>query len=187
MSSAVSTPAITPTLLCSTCTGIFTGNWIPQLDGWKRKQGNEFNPLTREPAFGTAYEHGMLPYVNNYAAPPTLSYPHHTVANLRISSSSCPLCRIVLLSLDAPEKALWGSVDYMAGRKPVGRDRWSAEEIEKANGYVFIYTKKGQNSQLVFRYHVNEFWEASRNVEINRKVGEREGNLKDVMLELFGR
>lgn len=178
--------ALEPTALCTTCTGIFTGRWGTQLRGWKRESRNPITPFDQEPAFGTAYEHGMEPYVHAQAATATLSYPHHTVAELRVSATNCPLCRIVELFFDAPDGLNNALTDYMDGRKPVGKDRWNDEEIETAKGYVFMYTERGKQSKLIFRYHVHEHWEATRHKDVNRTIGEREGNLKDVKLEMYG-
>lgn len=72
----------------------------------------------------------------------------------------------------------------MEGRKPYGVAAWSGEEVAKAKGYVFIYTEKDKTSRLVFRYHVYEDWAANRNMDVNPKVGEREGNVKDVTLDM---
>ncbi|KAH8685274.1 heterokaryon incompatibility protein-domain-containing protein [Ilyonectria robusta] len=177
--------ALEPTVLCTTCTGIFTGRWDTQLRGWKRDSRKPITPFNQEPAFGTAYEHGMEPYVHAQAATATLSYPHHTVAELRVSAANCPLCRIVELFFDAPDGLDNALTDYMDGRKPVGKDRWNDEEIESAKGYVFMYTERGKQSKLIFRYHVHEHWEATRHKDVNRTIGEREGNLKDVKLEMY--
>ncbi|KAH6889763.1 heterokaryon incompatibility protein-domain-containing protein [Thelonectria olida] len=173
------------TKLCTTCTGIFTGRWSPQTNGWKRAPRKVVAAFDPEPAFGTAYDHGMEPYVHGHGAPPTLSYPHHTVAELRVSAASCPLCRIVELFFDAPDGLDNAIMDYMDGRKPVGKDRWSNDEIEKARGYVFQYTEEGQRSKLIFRYQVQQHWEDTRNKDINPTIGEREGNLNEVKLELY--
>ncbi|KAF7546288.1 hypothetical protein G7Z17_g8543 [Cylindrodendrum hubeiense] len=177
--------AVEPTALCTTCTGIFTGRWSMQTSGWKSDRHKPVGIFNREPAFGTAYEHGMEPYVHAKAATPTLSYPHHTVAELRVSAARCPLCRIVELFFDAPDGVSNITMDYMDGRKPVGKDRWNAEEVETAKGYVFMYTEKGEQSKLIFRYHVHEHWQSTRNMDVNPTIGEREGNLKDVKLDMY--
>ncbi|PNP41989.1 hypothetical protein TGAMA5MH_06168 [Trichoderma gamsii] len=179
--------SIPSSTLCNVCTGIFTGTWRPQLSGWKRElktPGAPPDPFHPEPAFGTAYDHGMEPYINRNAAPPTLSYPHHSVEELRSSGDSCALCKTVVMAFDALHPRDNGRVDYMEGRKPYGVAAWSAEEIAKAKGYVFIYTEKGKTSRLVFRYHVYKDWAANRNMDVNPKVGEREGNVKDVTLDM---
>jgi hypothetical protein len=176
--------------LCDVCTGIFAGNWRPQLSGWKRAikpPGAAPDPLHPEPAFGTAYDHGMEPYINSKGAPPTLSYPHHSVEDLRKSGASCALCQTVVLAFDALQPRDNGTVDYMEGRKPYGLAAWSKEEIAKAKGYVFIYTEKDKTSKLVFRYQVYADWAANRNMDVNPTIGEREGNVKDVMLDMFGK
>lgn len=181
--------SIPSSTLCNVCTGIFKGNWRPQLSGWKRKiktPGAPPDPLHPEPAFGTAYDHGMEPYINRNAAPPTLSYPHHSVEELRSSGASCALCKTVVMAFDALHPGDNSLVDYMEGRKPYGVAAWSAEEVAKAKGHVFIYTEKGKTSRLVFRYHVYEDWAANRNMDVNPKVGEREGNVKDVTLDMHG-
>ncbi|CAM1501386.1 Fc.00g105480.m01.CDS01 [Cosmosporella sp. VM-42] len=76
---------------------------------------NIADPWNQQLAFGTSYEHGMEPY----------------------------LSRLVELMLEAPEGRDNVIMDCMVGRKPVGTDRWSLEDIEKARGYLFIYTEKG--------------------------------------------
>lgn len=179
--------SIPSSTLCDVCAGIFKGNWRPQLSGWKREiktPGAPPDPLHPEPAFGTAYDHGMEPYINRNAAPPTLSYPHHSVEDLRKSGASCALCKTVVLAFDALHPRDNSRIDYMEGRKPYGVAAWSGEEVAKAKGYVFIYTEKDKTSRLVFRYHVYEDWAANRNMDVNPKVGEREGNVKDVTLDM---
>jgi hypothetical protein len=49
-----------------------------------------------------------------------------------------------------------------------------------------VYTERGKTSRLVFRYHVYKDWAANRNMDVNPTVGEREGNVKDVMLDMHG-
>ncbi|KAH8807667.1 heterokaryon incompatibility protein-domain-containing protein [Xylogone sp. PMI_703] len=173
------------TNLCATCADIFTGEWQPQLRGWKKRPEFPADPLNPQPAFGTAYEHGQMSYVHKSAAPPTLSFPHHDVSALRESASTCPLCRIVARAFDASDKVDNGRIDYMEGRKPKGRDRWNEEEIAGAKGYVFIYTERGKTSKLIFRYHVHQFWKENRSIDVNPLVSEREGNMKDVKLEMY--
>ncbi|UKZ72811.1 hypothetical protein TrVFT333_000448 [Trichoderma virens FT-333] len=173
--------------LCDVCTGIFAGNWQPQLRGWKRaiKRPNAPpDPFNPEPAFGTAYDHGMEPYVHRTGAPPTLSYPHYSVEDLRKSGASCALCQTVVLAFDALHPRNDIGMDYMEGRKPYGVAAWGQEEIAKAKGYVFIYTEKNKTSKLIFRYHVYADWAANRNMDVNPIVGEREGNVKDVTLDI---
>lgn len=182
--------SITASTLCDTCTGIFAGRWGPQLRGWKRaikRPGAPPDPFNPEPAFGTAYDHGMEPYVHRNGAPPTLSYPHHSVEDLRKSGASCALCQTVVLSLDALHPRNNISMDYMEGRKPYGVAAWAKEEIAKAKGYVFIYTEKNKTSKLIFRYHVYADWAANRNMDVNPIVGEREGNVKDISLDIHGK
>lgn len=183
---AHSIPAST---LCAVCTALFAGKWQPQLRGWKReikRPGAPPDPFNPEPAFGTAYDHGMEPYVHRHAAPPTLSYPHHTVEELRASGASCALCQTVVLAFDALHPRDNIKVDYMEGRKPYGIAAWSQEEVAKAKGYVFIYTEKNKTSRLVFRYHVYADWAANRRMDVNPTVGEREGNVRDVKLDMHG-
>ncbi|KAL6700888.1 heterokaryon incompatibility domain-containing protein [Trichoderma pleuroticola] len=173
--------------LCDVCTDIFAGKWQPQLQGWKRaiKMPNAPpDPFNPEPAFGTAYDHGMEPYVHRKRAPPTLSYPHHSVEDLRKSGASCALCQTVVLSFDALHPRNNISMDYMEGRKPYGVAAWAKEEIAKAKGYVFIYTEKNKTSKLIFRYQVDADWAANRSMDVNPTVGEREGNVKDVSLDI---
>ncbi|KAH0533005.1 hypothetical protein TsFJ059_001628 [Trichoderma semiorbis] len=179
--------SIPTSTLCDVCTGIFAGRWGPQLRGWKRaiKRPNAPpDPFNPEPAFGTAYNHGMEPYVHRNGAPPTLSYPHHSVEDLRKSGASCALCQTVVLSLDALHPRNNISMDYMEGRKPYGVAAWAKEEIAKAKGYVFIYTEKNKSSKLIFRYHVYADWAANRNMDVNPIVGERKGNVKDISLDI---
>ncbi|KAH0498030.1 hypothetical protein TgHK011_005309 [Trichoderma gracile] len=173
--------------LCSVCNGIFAGKWAPQLRGWKRaikRPGAPPDPFNPEPAFGTAYDHGMEPHVHGRGAPPTLSYPHHTVEELRASGPSCALCRTVVLAFDALHPRNNIITDYMEGRKPYGVAVWGREEVKGAKGYVFVYTERGKTSRLVFRYHVYKDWAANRNMDVNPTLGEREGNVKDVMLDM---
>ncbi|KAL7937215.1 heterokaryon incompatibility domain-containing protein [Trichoderma chlorosporum] len=179
--------SISTSALCDVCTGLFAGKWSPQLRGWKRavKMPNAPpDPLNPEPAFGTAYDHGMEPYVHRNGAPPTLSYPHHSIEDLRKSGASCALCQTVVLAFDALHPRNNINMDYMEGRKPYGVDVWKEEEVAKAKGYVFIYTEKNKTSKLVFRYHVYADWAANRNMAVNPIVGEREGNVKDVTLDM---
>ncbi|KAL6879042.1 heterokaryon incompatibility domain-containing protein [Trichoderma novae-zelandiae] len=155
----VDADAIPPSPLCSTCNGIFTGKWLPQLSGWKRaakRPGAPPDPFNPEPAFGTAYDHGMAPFVHGRGAPPTLSYPHHPVEGLRLSGASCALCRTVVLAFDALHPRNDVVTDYMEGRKPYGVAVWGREEVAKAKG----------------------------NMDVNPTVGEREGNVKDVTLDM---
>ncbi|KAL7945486.1 heterokaryon incompatibility domain-containing protein [Trichoderma barbatum] len=180
--------SIPPSTLCSVCTGIFAGKWGPQLNGFKRefkRPNSPPDPFNPEPAFGTAYDHGMEPYLQRNGAPPTLSYPHHSVEDLRKSGASCGLCQTVVLAFDALHPRNNITMDYMEGRKPYGVAAWSKEEIAKAKGYVFIYTEKDKTSKLIFRYHVYADWAANRNMDVNPKIGEREGNVKDVTLEMY--
>ncbi|RFU81216.1 hypothetical protein TARUN_963 [Trichoderma arundinaceum] len=175
------------TTLCNVCAGIFTGKWGAQLSGWKRairRPGAPPDPMNPEPAFGTAYDHGMEPYLHRHAAPPTLSYPHRTVEDLRKSGDSCALCQTVVLAFDALHPRNNISIDYMEGRKPYGIAAWNKEEIAKAKGYVFIYTEKDKTSKLIFRYHVHADWAANRNMDVNPTIGEREGNVRDVSLDM---
>ncbi|OTA06247.1 hypothetical protein A9Z42_0069500 [Trichoderma parareesei] len=155
----VKVEAIPPSSLCSVCTGIFTGKWLPQLRGWKRaikRPGAPPDPFNPEPAFGTAYDHGMEPFVHGKGAPPTLSYPHHTVEELRASGASCALCQTVVLAFDALHPRNDIITDYMEGRKPYGVAVWGRDEVKGAKG----------------------------NMDVNPTVGEREGNVKDVMLDM---
>lgn len=184
--------SVPDTILCAKCNGIFSKNeWSFLNTGWSRRdelrRGHRMPWEEAEPAFGTVYTHGMKPYVWGRGAPPTLSYSHHKVAELRKFAAKCPLCRLVLRIFDSPERPSVFTPEYnMHGRKWHGKDLWSHEEVEGAQGYVFVLTHKGRESSLIFRYFVDAEWASHHPKGVNPNIGEREG-MKDVTLTIYGK